>query len=255
MKKRKLLTSLSSLGVLAAAAPIVAPSCSSDNISYANGMIFDGKVYEIEKNCDLNSFCWVPTLFSTTEYFMSIKLANGDYFNITKDNKDKLTKLKITDINKSVKFIANDFLSDMPCLKSLEIGDYSHITEIGDRFLLANTLSTVDISTFTNVELIGDDFLAMSYNLTGPEIKDPTNGYQKLHTIGKHFIAGCPKFTTADLTSFNYSPIANRKIGEGMYSDCYNLKTVYAGKITPANMGYDTWVVEGTPAKWSRFLN
>ena len=242
-RKLKLLTSLSCLGILTAAAPIVMTACSDTEIKSANGMVFDGKVYEIADNVDLNAFCWVPTFFSETEYFMSIPLKNGKYFNITMDNRFDLTKLKITSINKDIDYINNDFLSYLPNLKELTISDYSHITEIGDRFLVANTLETVDISTFTNMELIGDDFLAMSYNLEGPDIIDPVNGYTELSTIGMHFLAGCPNLTVADLTSF---PNTNLKIGEGMYSDCYLLNTIHAGTITPEKMGYDKWTQSQT---------
>ena len=141
MKKIKLLTSLSSIGVLAAVAPITI-NCSTNKTSNvlhaesANTMEFEGKEYELADNINPNVFLTV----SSWGYSQSsdIPLKDGSTFRIESclgnDGWNQITSLKLTSLDPNIHDISTYFLASCENLETLDISGFTNITSIDEEF-------------------------------------------------------------------------------------------------------------------------
>ena len=256
MKKIKLITSLSTLGALTAAAPIVTTSCSSDKkAEYKNYITFRGKAIELPENLNPNFLCWVPS-YSTGTYYMLIPTKDNEWIYIYDYNCDQITDLKLTSCDDTA-IINNDFLSYLPNLTTVNLSGLTKVTTIGHRFLSNNFLESLDLTPLSNLNGIGDNFLSFSLFLDTTNIKFPEKGFEKLSCIGKDFMYSCFSLTSFDMSVFSYvepeGATENQKfkIGVDLFEDCYFLESVNVNNILPDKLGYDTWNYDEGTKTWS----
>ena len=160
MKKTKLITSLSSIGVLLSSTPIIATSCSENKTinretyySECNTMDFNDKHYELIDNID-------PNLFAVVKYNpVYIPLKDGSTQLINYDEWNLLVGVKLISCDPNIKVLDNNFLSYCKGLREVDLSGLTYIREIGHNFLIGcYKLNGLDLSPLVSLEEIGGSF-------------------------------------------------------------------------------------------------
>ena len=206
MKKFKLMTSLSSIGVLASLTPFLATSCSGtvnnnidlqDNIAYNSSMTYNGITYELDENID-------PNVFTTSWYGFDvitqhIPLKDGGY--VTIDRWDELTSLKLLSCSQYATSIGHYFLSFCNSLTELDLSGLNNVTSIGSNFLSScYSLELLDLSKMSKINYIGSCFLAYDSGLS--LLRLPNKSPDSISVSPADFLLYVPTNTTIICDSY-----------------------------------------------------
>ena len=210
MKKIKLLTTLSGLGVIAAAIPLVSTGCTSKYDS-SNYIIYKGEKVKLDgftfTQTDINLLC--------TQQAVPYDPAKSDsatwsayYINGVPYDINYITEINIGTAS-NVAIIPPNFMNGCVHLRTVNLNGIKDLTYIGDNFLdYCYLLSTLVLPTLKN--LSGEDMINLKY-LTG-----------SISQIPEYFLYGNNQLDTIDL-----EPFANiRYVPEGFMESCSNIKSL-----------------------------
>lgn len=166
-------------------------------------------------------------------------------------NLSAMRKIRIHAPN--VKSILSSFLEGCTGLTSVDLSSVTKVERIGDGFLSGCTsLTSLDLSSLTKVERIRDDFLKGCTSLTSLDFRSLT----EVKNIGNNFLKECTSLTSLDLSSLTKV----ESIGYDFLTTCQglkilklpvfsNLKTIYANFLNGCD-GLTTLDLSGfTPIK------
>ena len=134
------------------------------------------------------------------------------------------------------------FLSGCSNLNYLELTDdkspLSSLTNLGSSFMKGCTsLSSIDLSIFSNVTTIGNYFLS-GCTISSIDLSKIGN----VEKIGNSFMEGCTSLTELDMSTLfklakpiGADPEESITIGGNFVYNCYNLTTLWLGNILPGN--------------------
>lgn len=154
----------------------------------------------------------------------------GDYFFDLGINKRGLESVELSGLS-HVTSIGDGFLLGCHDLRSVDLSPLSHVASIGDGFLLGcHGLGSINLSPLSHVTRIPNGFLFGCYGLRFVDF------YHLSHvtTIGEYFLFGCYVLRSIDL-----SPLSHVKnIGIGFLSNCLNLRLIdFSGLINVTTIG------------------
>jgi hypothetical protein len=140
-------------------------------------------------------------------------------------SKSVIKNICFSDEYSSTTSISSNFLYYCNSLTSVDLSSMTNVTSIGDYFLsVCGALTSVDLSSMTNVTSIGDYFLRDCNSLTSLDLSSMTN----LTSIGSGFLYYC-----ASITSINFSSMTNvTSIGGSFLSYCPSLTSVDLSSMT-----------------------
>ena len=254
MKKIKLITTLSSLGALTAATPIVATSCSN---SAENYIVYNGEKISMLGSAtaaDILKFVPAdytdPTLPAAEQATYKAICIDGRYYDIT-----KISELSIGCCEDAAKIPAN-FLQGCVSLKRLNLRGVKGVMKIGANFCKdCKSLGQLVLPTLR--ALTNEEFIT-SYNDSNTYGQLPDNflyysdcpsltsvdftGFANLCIIPDQFMALSPVIENVDL-----SPLKNvRSIGDNVLWECGNLRNIKLPNMKTLSMEYKgkqcTWL-------------
>lgn len=224
---------------------------SIENINYLNTDSITSMAYMF-RNCksltslDLSSFntskvLYMNNMFSGSSSLTSLDLTSFDTSNVTNMKGmfygcSSLTSLDLSSFDTSNVTEMGDanyrrydigMFEECRSLTSLDLSNFntSNVTVMCRMFFDCSSLTNLDLSKFnTSKVLYMDD---MFYGCSSLTSLDLTNFNASNVNSMTGMFAGCSSLTSLDLSSFNvYNNSANPSY---MFSNCKNLKTIYAG--------------------------
>jgi hypothetical protein len=120
-------------------------------------------------------------------------------------------------------------------LTSINLSAFGNVKIIGQDFMsLCSSLTSIDLSSFKKVETIGMDFLMFCSSLTSIDL----SAFGKVKEIGNAFMAGCSSLTSIDLSTLtSVSVIGNPPTAnpQSFLRDCTSLQLIKVGSIDFTN--------------------
>ena len=114
--------------------------------------------------------------------------------------KNTIKELSFADEYSITTSINDNFLKNCTSLTSVDLSVFSNVTSIGYSFLqYCSSLTSVDLSVFSNVSSISYSFLNDCSSLTSVDL----SGLSNVTSIGSHFLYGCSGLTSVDLSPLN----------------------------------------------------
>eukprot|EP01060_Flectonema_neradi_P003219 TRINITY_DN12065_c0_g1_i1.p1 TRINITY_DN12065_c0_g1~~TRINITY_DN12065_c0_g1_i1.p1 ORF type:complete len:346 (+),score=43.32 TRINITY_DN12065_c0_g1_i1:41-1078(+) len=134
------------------------------------------------------------------------------------------TRLSISFVNvhpsiTSVEFSMPGFFENNFPVTKVDLSGFSNITLIGNNFLSrCSVISVLDVSCLSNVTSIGNHFLSGCSSLSSLDL----TAFINVTSIGNSFLSGCSSLSSLDLKSFGNLT----SIGKGFLFGCSGLSTL-----------------------------
>ena len=224
MKKTKLIATISSLGVLASATPIIATSCSENSRSGSYYVIHNQKVSlpTTFSQSDINNL--VPQSYTFSDgVSRSALFLNGDYVEAA-----LITELRIQETDSTVILPTSNFLSTCTNLRILDIKGVKTEQTASD---LTNALTSIPWSNLVEVafptwvekEGVGHALSTVFFSTTPTGLKKADlSGLEKPITVTNNFFKGCTGLEELILPDLSEVTV----IGSSFLDGCSSLKSV-----------------------------
>ena len=133
--------------------------------------------------------------------------------------KNTIKELSFGDEYSITTTISSNFLRCLSSLSTVDLSVFSNVTSIGDGFLRdCSSLTSVDLSALSNVTSVGFSFLQSCSSLTSIDLSPLSNVTSSVDG----FLSGC-----SGLTSIDLSPLSNvTSVRNGFLNSCTSLTSI-----------------------------